>query len=528
MKQLWLAFLRGLAINRLSRVGVVITTSAFVSFLMFEIAMLVGVVRNAYVGLFTYLGIPALFMAGLLLIPLSWWLESRRRGQSIRAILGENFDQSLTERRTLGALAVRTLVLLSVGNVAFISLVGVRAMHYMDQSAFCGTACHSVMGPEWAVYQGSPHARVQCVHCHIGEGVGALVDAKLNGAWQLISVAFNLYERPIPTPVHNLRPARYTCEKCHWPQLFHGDRINDIVRYQEDAASTPRYTTLMMKIGSGQAGSAQGSHWHVSASNEVRYASVEGRGEVIEWVDMKQPDGSFRRYRNRTLATEAETMQDPEEHARVMDCVDCHNRATHVFEEPAKAVDLRIHQGLISRALPFVKRQALAALTGTYADEAAAMAGIEAQLKGFYQQQHAELAAARGAEIEQAVQTVREIYRRNIHHQMKVTWGSYPNHLGHDAQSGGCFRCHNRDLVDEQGRSIPDECTLCHSILANDEAEPYLYLFRPDEYAPRETREMQRYLRDEFWDYTRDPLTRDSLGSPKPAAWEGAEATAGN
>jgi hypothetical protein len=155
------------------------------------------------------------------------------------------------------------------------------------------------------------------------------------------------------------------------------------------------------------------------------------------------------------------------------------------------------------------------------------MAGIETQLKGFYQQQHAELAAARGAEIKQAVQTVQEIYRRNIHHQMKVTWGSYPNHLGHDAKSGGCFRCHNQDLVDEQGRSIPDECTLCHSILANDEAEPYLYLFRPDGYALRETREMQRYLRDEFWDYTRDPLTRDSLGSLKSAAWEGAEATAG-
>ncbi len=522
VKNIWSAFLRGLAINRLSRTGVVLTTSAVISFILFELASMAGMIQNAYLGMLTYLGLPGLFVGGLLLIPFAWWWESRRTGRSMGDMLRENFDENLIRQRALGALAVRTMVLLTVGNVVFISLVGARAMHYMDQSKFCGTACHSVMGPEWAVYQGSPHARVQCVHCHIGEGLGALVDAKINGAWQLISVAFNLYERPIPTPVHNLRPARFTCEKCHWPALFHGDRINDIVRYQEDEASTPRYTTLMMKIGSGQAGRAQGSHWHVSRSNEVLYASVNGEGEVMEWVDMKQADGSFRRYRNRTL--DASAASHAEDHTRTMDCVDCHNRATHVFEEPAKAVDLRMQQGLISRELPFVKRQALAGLVGAYADESAAMAGIQAALAGFYQKEYPELAARQAAQVTQAVETVQAIYKRNIHHNMNVTWGSYPNHLGHDAKTGGCFRCHNRDMVDESGRSIPDDCTLCHGILANDEAEPYLYLFRPDEYAPRETREMQRFLRSEFWDYTRDPMGADSGAHSMPGEWTGAEA----
>lgn len=526
LKQIWTAFLRGLTINRLSRTGVVLTTSAVVSFILFEVASMAGMVQNAYLGMLTYLGLPGLFVGGLMLIPFSWWWESRKSGKSIRTLLSENFDENLTQRRALGALAVRTMVLLTVGNVAFISLVGVRAMHFMDQAKFCGTACHSVMGPEWAVYQGSPHARVQCVHCHIGEGLGALVDAKINGAWQLISVAFNLYERPIPTPVHNLRPARFTCEKCHWPALFHGDRINDIIRYQEDEASTPHYTTLMMKIGSGQAGRAQGSHWHVSRSNEVRYASVGGDGEVMEWVDMKQPDGSYRRYRNQKLKEGAAHGEGSEDHTRTMDCVDCHNRATHVFEEPAKAVDLRMQQGLISRDLPWVKRQALAGLTGKYADEAAAMAGIQASLAGFYQKEYPQVAAGKAELVKQAVEAVQAIYKRNIHHNMNVTWGSYPNHLGHDQKSGGCFRCHNREMVDEQGHSIPDDCTLCHSILANDEAEPYLYLFRPDEYAPRETREMQRYLRSEFWDYTRDPQRGDSTASSMPGEWQGADAGA--
>jgi hypothetical protein len=516
LKNAWLNVVRSLAINNLSRVGVAITTSSLVSFAILEVSMMAGGLRNPYVGMITYLGIPSLFVLGLLLIPLSWWLEARRRKCSIKALLWENFDRRLLERRARGALAVRVLVVMTVLNVAFVTVMGLGAVRHMDEAEFCGTTCHSVMGPEWAVYQGSPHARVLCVHCHIGEGMGALIDAKLNGAWQMVAMTLGIYERPIPTPVHNLRPARYTCEKCHWPALFHGNQFRNVVHYQEDETSTPRHTTLMMKVGSGEPGQASGSHWHVASNNQVRYSSLDNEGETIVWVDMRQPDGSFRRFTNTKLTAEEAGRGGPE---HVMDCVDCHNRATHVFELPASAVDTRIHQGLISRDLPFIKREALAALTREYPDREAALAGIASSIRDFYKQHYPALSASRSAAVDSAVAALQEIHRRNIHPDMRVTWGSYPNHLGHDDKTGGCFRCHNRDMVDVEGKAIRDDCVLCHSILANEEPEPYLYLFRPDEYAPRETREMQRYLRKEFWDYTRDAVQQGALPNQSAPTW---------
>jgi hypothetical protein len=515
-RNIWLAVLRSLAINNISRAGVAITTSAFVSFFFFEISMLTGVLHNPYVGMITYLGIPMLFILGLMLIPISWVWEARRRKCSIKALLWERFDRRMLERRARGALALRVLVIMSFVNVGFISVVGFQAAKHMDESEFCGTTCHTVMGPEWAVYQGSPHARVQCVHCHIGEGVGALVDAKLNGAWQMIALSLGIYERPIPTPVHNLRPARFTCEKCHWPALFHGNQFKNIVHYEEDESSTPRHTTLMMKTGSGEPGHEHGSHWHVSPSNQVHYASLDDKGETMVWVDMRLPDGGVRRYHNKSLS-KADAERAGLTHT--MDCVDCHNRATHVFELPAVAVDQRIRLGLISRDLPYIKRQALAALVQAYPDRDAAMTGIDASIRGFYHQEYPELAVARATALDSAVTTVQAIHRRNIHPDMKVVWGSYPNHLGHGSTSGGCFRCHNQDMVDDSGAGIPDDCVLCHSILSNDEPEPYLYLFRPDEYAPRETQEMQRFLRTEFWEYTRDAVEKGARPNQSPPDW---------
>ncbi|MDD5087168.1 MAG: NapC/NirT family cytochrome c [bacterium] len=495
MRRAYLAFLRGISANALSQTGAILATSAGLCFIGMELLRVAGIVTNAYVGLITYMALPLLFVVGLLLIPLGWWRWSRRAGRPIRELLSLRFAETDLAARAAGSRVLRTIVLLTLLNLIFISVVSIRTMHFMDQASFCGTACHRVMNPEWTTYQQSPHARVLCVECHVGEGTKALIDAKLNGLWQIISATFHLYEKPIPTPVHNLRPARETCEKCHWPEMFLGERTVNLTHYELDEVSTPRYTTLVMKVGTGKAGQEHGSHWHVAEANEVRYAAADARRMEMRWVEARQPDGSFRRYRNREFPPSTESSSD----VRTMDCVDCHNRATHIYEEPERAVDQRMARGLIDRSLPYAKKVALGALMGSYADTTSAVRGIEAHIRGFYREEYPHLLGPRGQEIDGMVETTLAIYRRNIHPYMGIRWGSYPNHLGHEGE-GGCFRCHNPQMVDEEGISISMDCTLCHSILAYDEAEPYMYLFAADDSTAGVRRHLIEYLRGEFWE----------------------------
>jgi len=361
----------------------------------------------------------------------------------------------------------------------------------MDEPVFCGTACHSVMHPEWTTYQDSPHARVKCVECHVGEGAEALVDAKLNGLWQIVSATFDLYDRPIPTPVHQLRPARETCEKCHWPDKFYGNRTKIFTRFSFDQPSTPSYTALSLKIGSGQGERRGEIHWHVAEKNEVRYSSLRDEREEMVWVEVRKGE-EFWRYTNRRIAAAGE---QHEEHLRTVDCVDCHNRATHIYEEPERAVDDRLVAGHLDRALPFIKREALAALTGSYGDSAAAMSGIRNAIAGTYARRFRTETAGMSESIDEAVATVQAAYRRNIHPRMNVTWNAYPDHRGH-RNGGGCFRCHNADMVDAYGDPIAYDCTLCHSILSYGSDEPFAFLAEPD--STRADFAMHAYLQGEF------------------------------
>ena len=503
-------FLRDLATNWLGAVGIVLTTTAFVLFVFMELLRLAGAVTNAYVGLITYMALPALFILGLLLIPLGWVRYRRQTGRSTRELLEERFTSDLVSPRITGSRLVAIVGALTLGNLLFLGVGGARTLHFMDTPRFCGTACHSVMNPEWSVYQVSPHARVACVECHVGEGVDALIDSKLNGLWQVISATFDLYERPIPTPVRNLRPARETCEHCHWPEKFYGDRVVTRVRHQMDSASTPTYTTLSLKIGSGTGERRGEIHWHVASRNQVRYASVEDEREVMIWVEARQPDGTWRRWANRALTTGhvpgtdmpvprseegEEAVEDEEERIRILDCVDCHNRATHVYADPEKAVDRRLVSGEIDAELPWVKKVAFEALRTRYRDIPTAMTGIERDVRFAYLD---EIPGGRRADpraVDSLIATLQEVYRRNIHPEMRVWWNPYPDHIGHKGGTG-CFRCHSPDLVDADGNNIGYDCTLCHSILAWDSPKAHYFLEPLGEDEPE--KEMHRWLREEF------------------------------
>jgi len=484
----YLKFVRALSIDMFGRAGVVLVTSSAVMFLLFLFANLTGIVTNAYVGLISYMALPALFILGLVLIPLGWFRTRRETGLTLRELVARRFGEEELEETPLGAPLIQTLAIMTGVNVLILVAASVTGLHFMDQAEFCGTACHKVMNPEWVVYKQSPHARVRCVECHVGEGVRAHVDAKLNGLRQVWLATLGTYRRPIPTPVHNLRPARETCEKCHWPEKFYGHRMKTIVHYGDDEASTPRYTTLNLKV---DASSEEGGiHWHVARDVHVRYASLDDRREEMIWVEVDRPDGTTARYVNRRLDEEPRA-----EDIRTMDCVDCHNRATHIYETPESAVETRIRLGRIDRSLPSIKRVGVAALLAEYPSAEAARRGIASSVASFYRRNHPDLLAGQARAIDQAIEALQEAWERNVHPYMNLSWGTYPSLLGH-RESRGCFRCHNRDMVDESGTWISDDCTLCHSILATDAPGPFKNLEIPGEKDP--LRFEQEYLRQEF------------------------------
>ncbi|MFH1374162.1 MAG: NapC/NirT family cytochrome c [bacterium] len=487
----YLNFVRGVATNWWGRLGVIITTSSFVCMVVIELARLIGLVTSSYAGLVSYMLFPALFVVGLLLIPIGWRKLKKQTGKSSRELMETEFGKEYAAASFGGARLFRTVGILSIVNVLFLLVIGARMLTFMDSAEFCGTACHSVMNPEWVTYQQSPHARVACIECHVGEGAEALIDSKLNGLWQVISVTFDFLERPIPTPVHQLRPARETCEKCHWPDKFYGRRLKTIAHYSHDSVSTPLYTTLSLKVDAGTSRERGGIHWHIAQKNEVRYASVDDQREKIVWAEVKRGDGNFHRYSSTDPAVSGQNTAS----VRTMDCVDCHNRATHIYELPDRAVDERIQNRVLDRSMPFLKREALHAVSAGYASREAAMEGIANHMNGFYQRHYPDLARSQATILDSVVTVLQNIYNRNIHPGMNIEWGSYASHIGHKGDRG-CFRCHNSRMVDDAGNSISDDCALCHSLLSNDHKNPFKYLQPVD--TSDVDYQMHQYLQDEF------------------------------
>jgi nitrate/TMAO reductase-like tetraheme cytochrome c subunit len=360
---------------------------------------------------------------------------------------------------------------LSAVNLVILVVATYKGVEVMDSTQFCGAACHSVMQPEYTTYQRSPHARVKCVECHIGTGANWFVKSKLSGSWQVVSVAFNLYPRPIPAPVHNLRPARETCEQCHWPNKFVGDRFKVNTHFSEDETNTETKTVLVVKVGGHQAGRSQGIHWHVDPDHVVRYRSDERRQTIYE-VETEAKDGTRRRFVGPAAGS-------PEAAAatewRTMDCVDCHNRPTHIYRDPARELDAALLDRRIDPALPFVRREGLKALQVDYPSHEAAREGIAKAVAAFYEQSYPRLAADRKDAVAAAGRALGDIWCWNVFPTMKIGWGTYQNHIGHPPDlSGdvGCFRCHDEQHKDVQGKTISQDCTTCHSLLAQDEKDP--------------------------------------------------------
>jgi hypothetical protein len=440
--------------------GMVLTTTSAALFLVVFLADLFGLHTNPYIGVALFLVLPALFVVGLLLIPLGAWMERRRRaaGKAPSAAHWPRIDLNEPGQRAM-AIGVFTL---TMANIVFVSLAGYRGVEYMDSTAFCGQVCHTAMKPEFVAHATGSHANVKCVDCHVGSGATSFAKAKLAGTRRVLAVTLNTYPRPIVASASQLVAATETCEQCHWPEQVHGDRIRRVAEYADDEKNTETVTTLRVHVGGGNSrqGTATGIHWHMNIANEIEYIATDKERQVIPYVRMRDRSGAVREY----FAPGVTPDQLAKSERRRMDCMDCHNRPSHaIAATPERAVNAMMASGEIPPTLPFVHREAVKALKATHASADAGAAEISSTLRDFYRKEQPQGTVARTSDIDRAVASVQEIYRRNVFPEMNVGFGTYPNNIGH-VDFPGCFRCHDDNHVTNDGKKIGQDCDTCHSI----------------------------------------------------------------
>jgi hypothetical protein len=436
--------------NWTSLIGLVVVVGSLFSFFLLCVLDAVAQFSNPYLSILTWMVAPGFLTAGLLLTFVGALRERRRRKGSGSLVSAVQIDLSRSRDR-------RILVGFVIGSLLFIMLSAVgsyNTFEFTESVQFCGETCHQVMKPELTTHDHGPHARVACVACHVGPGVGWFVRSKLTGSYQLYSVAFNKYPRPITTPIKNLRPARETCEQCHWPQKFSGNLDRTFTYFSGDASNSPYSVRLSIKIGGSDPtrGPVGGIHWHMVVGNRVEYIATDPARQKIPWVRITDSQGVVTVYRAPKFTNDISQSQ-----VRTMDCMDCHTRPSHRYVPPDKAVNLAMELGQIDRTLPWIKTNAVYVLTRKYDTDSQARDGIATALAERYPNE---------PRIRDVIPVVQQIYRDNFFPEMKANWSVYPDNIGHMIWPG-CFRCHDGNHKADDGRTIKaNDCNACHTILA--------------------------------------------------------------
>jgi hypothetical protein len=432
--------------------GALIATACAAAFIVLVIAIVAGMFENPYAGLVVFVAIPALFVIGLLLIPLGMRLERRRLARHPGAVAEwPVLDFRIPQvRKTALLISALTIV-----NVLIVAMAAYGSLHWMESPAFCGQVCHTPMQPQFTAWQHAPHGRVACVSCHIGEGPRAFVHAKLAGVRQLVHVATGSVPKPIP-PGAEMPPGEQakTCVGCHQPNRLKGDQIRVMREYAEDEANTETVTVLQMYLDRSSP-SGRAIHWHADPNVRIEYIATDAANETIPYVKVTAANGQVKEY---VVADTAEAVISTGAR-KTMDCMDCHNTVGHpISPTPEKAIDRAMALGEVNRKLPFVRREGLKLMKADYPSHDAGARAIDEGLRSFYKSQGG---SADQQALAQTATALQNLYRRNVFPTMKVTWGSYPNQLGHTT-STGCFRCHDDSHVAKDKSTISADCEYCH------------------------------------------------------------------
>jgi nitrate/TMAO reductase-like tetraheme cytochrome c subunit len=436
--------------NWMSLMGLVVVIGSLFSFFLLGILNAVAQFSNPYLSILTWMVAPAFLFAGLVLTLVGALRERLRRKGGASLVAAVQIDLSRPRDR-------RILVGFVIGSLLFIMLSAIgsyNTFEFTESVQFCGQTCHTVMKPELTTHDHGPHARVACVACHVGPGVNWFVRSKLSGSYQVYATAFDKYPRPIPTPIKNLRPARETCEQCHWPRKFSGNLDRMYNYFQSDASNSPYSIRLSIKIGGADPtrGPVGGIHWHMVVGNNVEYIATDEARQKIPWVRITDPQGVVTVYRVPRFTNDISQFE-----IRKMDCMDCHNRPSHRFVPPDQAVNLAMELGQIDRTIPWIKTNAVFVLTRKYDTDNQARDGIATALAERY---------PNDPRIRGVIPVVQQIYRDNFFPEMKANWSDYPDNLGHMLWPG-CFRCHDGNHKTDEGKPIKaNDCNACHTILA--------------------------------------------------------------
>lgn len=368
------------------------------------------------------------------------------------------------------------LLVVVVGAILFIG--GINVWAYTNSPQFCGTTCHT-MPPEYTAYQISPHARVPCVDCHLGRDIATVIMGRKAGDLMHV-VKFATRQFEVPIFVRSMRPARESCERCHWPEKFSDDSVREIKHFAHDKDNTPGTTYLIMKTGGGthREGRGFGIHWHIE--NQVWFIATDELKQNIPWVRVVDQEGNVTDYVDIEADLSPEFIASAKKER--MDCIDCHNRISHLFRDPETAVDRALALGQISSSIPDIKRKSVEILSQPFDTMDEAMRAI-AQLPDYYRRAYPDFFARRGGEVQRAVEALQNTYHQIVFPTMDVSWGTHPNNLGHKDWPG-CFRCHDGKHISAQKTSIRLHCNICHTIPAvvqGDEPPPRVSLARQGE-----------------------------------------------
>jgi nitrate/TMAO reductase-like tetraheme cytochrome c subunit len=450
-----------LAQNPVSLIGIGLTTASALTLIGFWVVAVFGHggSANPYVGIIFDLCLPALFVLGLCLIPLGiWWKKRSLRAKGQLPTEYPAVDvRNPVFRRTLGLVLLATAI-----NFVILGTASYRGVAQMDKPTFCGQSCH-VMTPEWMAYQVSPHAHVACTECHIAAGMSGYVSAKLNGARQLIHVVSGNYSRPIMAD-GKVPAANSTCVHCHNPEKFIGDKLVVKTSFGDDENNSVTHSLVVVHVGGkDMAGHLSGIHG--AHLGRIEFISTDNENQTIPWVATTNDGGSVREF----VSAETKVPEGGQKH--LMNCIDCHNRAAHSFDTPVNALNKAMASGRLSASLPFLHKESLALIKADYASQADAESKITAGLESFYQSQYPDAWSQKKPQIDEAGKVLSAIYSENVFPFMKVTWGTHPNNSGHNDYPG-CFRCHDGNHNTKDGKSIGNDCSACHNLLAVDEANP--------------------------------------------------------